>query len=96
VGWWFLIRNPQRGVVTNVGALVYGLWISVMASFALGLAYGLGFWITALGGLLFVSSDFLIGMTDIRGIQLRNANDWVWLTYVAGQMGIIYGSALVI
>lgn len=95
VGWWFLIRNPQKGMVTNIGALVYGLWISMMASFALALGFGLGFWLTAIGGLLFISSDFLIGMTDIRGIQLRNANDWVWLTYVAGQMGIIYASAIV-
>jgi hypothetical protein len=94
-GWWFLIRNPQKGVVINIGALAYGLWISVMASFALALANGLGFWLAALGGLLFVSSDLIIGMTDIRGIQLKNANDWVWLTYVAGQMGIIYANALV-
>jgi hypothetical protein len=95
LGWWFLIRNPQKGTAINVGALVYGLWISVMASFALALAFALGgaFWLTALGGLLFVSSDFIIGMTDIHGISLKNANDWVWLTYVAGQMGIIYGGA---
>ncbi len=96
-GWWFLIRNPQKGTVINVGALVYGLWISVMASFALALAVALGgaFWLTALGGLLFVCSDFIIGMTDIHGFSLKNANDWVWLTYVAGQMGIIYASTIV-
>ncbi len=94
LGWWFLIRNPQKGTAINLGALVYGLWIGVMASFALALALALGgaFWLTALGGLLFVCSDFIIGMTDIHGISLKNANDWVWLTYVAGQMGIIYAS----
>ncbi len=97
LGWWFLIRNPQKGMVTNIGALVYGLWISVMASFAFALALALGgaFWLTAIGGLLFVCSDFIVGVTDIHGISLKNANDWVWLTYVAGQMGIIYASALV-
>ncbi len=91
-GWLALIRNPQKGTVTNIGALVYGLWISVMASFALALAFALGgaFWITAVGGLLFVASDFIIGITDIRGISIKNANDWVWLTYVAAQMGIVY------
>ncbi len=91
-GWWFLIRNPQKGMVVNVGALVYGLWISVMASFALALGYALGgaFWVTAVGGLLFVASDFIIGVTDIRGTPVRNANDWIWLTYVAAQMGIVY------
>jgi hypothetical protein len=95
LGWWFLIRSPQKGLVVNLGALVYGLWISVMASFALALGYALGFWLTAIGGLLFVASDFIIGATGIRGIQVKNANDWVWLTYVAGQMGIIYAGWLV-
>jgi hypothetical protein len=96
-GWWFLIRNPQKEAAINIGALVYGLWISVMASFALALAAAVGgaFWLTALGGLLFVISDFIIGVTDIRGISLKNANDWVWLTYVAAQMAIVYTSAIV-
>ena len=95
-GWWLLIRNPARGTAINLGALVYGVWIGAMASFALALAVGLGggWWIAALGGLLFVASDFIIGITDIRGIALKNANDWVWLTYVAGQMGIVYAGAL--
>jgi uncharacterized membrane protein YhhN len=96
-GWLALIRNPEKETAINIGALVYGLWISVMASFALALAVAVGgaFWVTALGGLLFVTSDFIIGVTDIRGISLKNANDWVWLTYVAGQMGIIYAGQLV-
>lgn len=95
-GWWMLIRNPQKETAINIGALVYGLWIGVMASFALALATALGgtFWLTALGGLLFVSSDFIIGVTDIRGISLKNANDWVWLTYAAAQMAIVYTSAI--
>ncbi len=94
-GWQFLIRNPQKPKAINIGALVYGLWISVMASFALALAFAVGgaFWLTALGGLLFVTSDFIIGVTEIRGISLKNANDWVWLTYVAAQMAIVYTSA---
>ncbi len=95
-GWWFLIRNPQKDAVTNIGALVYGAWISVMASCALALAFALGrfAWLTALGGLLFVVSDFLIGVTDIRGVRIKNANDWIWLTYVAAQMAIVYSSVM--
>ncbi|HEX7588536.1 MAG TPA: lysoplasmalogenase [Anaerolineae bacterium] len=92
VGWLALIRNPAKGASINIGALIYGSWIGLMASFALALAVVIGgaFWVTALGGLLFIASDFIIGITDIRGIQIKNANDWIWLTYVAGQMGIIY------
>lgn len=94
IGWWFLIRNPKKDAVTNIGALGYGLWISVMAACALGLGYALGFWLTAIGGLLFVASDFIIGITDIRGIKIKNANDWIWLTYVGAQAGIIYAGGI--
>ncbi len=96
-GWWLLIRNPQKPKAINIGALGYGLLVSAMASFALALAHALGgaFWLSALGGLLFVTSDFLIGVTDIRGTHIKNANDWIWLTYVTGQMGIIYAGQIV-
>ncbi|MCL4394923.1 MAG: lysoplasmalogenase [Chloroflexi bacterium] len=96
LGWLLVIRNPEKSRSVNVGALLYGMWIGVMASFALALAYTLGgaFWLTAFGGLAFVASDFIIGVTEIRGLSLKNANDWVWLTYVIGQMGILYAAAL--
>ncbi len=95
-GWLGLIRNPQKGTAINLGALVYGLWIGAMASFALALGHLFDgvFWLTALGGLLFIASDFIIGVTDIRGIVFENANDWIWLTYLLGQMGIIYAGWL--
>ena len=97
LGWQFAIRNPQKPKAINIGALLYGAWVGTMASFALALAVAVGgaFWLTALGGLSFVASDFTIGITDIRGIKIKNANDWIWLTYVMAQMGIIYSSAMV-
>jgi len=96
-GWWVAIRNPQRERAVNVGALVYGSWIGVMASVALVLASTLGgaWWATAVGALSFLASDFLIGATDIRGVRIRTANDWIWVTYIAGQMGIVYAGWLV-
>jgi hypothetical protein len=96
VGWLVLIRNPEKHSSINIGALLYGAWIGLMASFALSLAVVIGgaFWVTALGGLFFIASDFIIGVTDIRGIQIKNSNDWIWLTYVAGQMGIIYAGGI--
>lgn len=90
--WQLLIRNPEKEPAINIGALVYGAWVGTMASFALALAVAAGgaFWLAALGGLSFVASDFTIGVTDIRGTKIKNANDWIWLTYVMAQMGIIY------
>ncbi len=96
LGWAMLIRNPSKPAAINIGALVYGMWIGTMATFALTLAVAVGgaYWLTALGGFVFVISDFIIGITDIRGMSIKNANDWVWLTYLAGQMGIIYAGWL--
>lgn len=94
-GWREYIRNPQKPDALNIGALVYGSWIAIMASCAVGMASALGgtWWLAALGGLSFVVSDFIIGTTDIRETRIENANDWIWMTYLAGQMGIIYAAA---
>lgn len=97
-GWLVLIRNPQKDTATNIGALAYGMLVGAMATFAFALGWSVGgrFWLTAIGGLSFVVSDFIIGVTDIRGIHIKNANDWIWLTYVGAQAGIIYASAIVV
>ena len=87
-----LVRNPAKGAALNVGSLIYGMWIGAMAATALALGNAVGFWLTAAGALFFVASDFVIGITEIRGLAFKNANDWVWLTYVVGQMGIVYGA----
>lgn len=93
-GWLILIRNPHKDLATNIGALVYGMLVGAMAACALALGFAIGAWLTAIGGLFFVVSDFIIGITDIRGIKIKNANDWIWLTYVLAQAGIIYAGAI--
>ncbi|MFY9115214.1 MAG: lysoplasmalogenase [Dethiobacteria bacterium] len=92
IGWSFLIRNPKQKKALYIGGLAYGLWIGIMASFALSLAITLGgtWWMAAAGALLFAVSDAIIGVTKIGGISFRYSEIWVWLTYVLGQMGIIY------
>jgi uncharacterized membrane protein YhhN len=94
IGWIFFIRNPAESKIFTVGALLYGLWVGGMAAVGLALALKLGgaWWWVAIGGSLFVLSDFLIGMTEIGKHPLRHAPLWIWGTYVAAQMGIIYAS----
>lgn len=95
VGWLFFIRNPRKQAILNYGALGYGLWVGGMACFALDLAMMLGgvWWLTAVGGLIFVLSDLLIGVTDVGGYRMKHKEIWIWFTYVAGQMAIIYAAA---
>ncbi len=93
-GWLWLVRNQKRDRVTSIGSLVYLLWVCTMASFAFALGYALGFWLTAIGGLLFVISDFIVVVRDVGDKRIKNVNDWVWLTYVGAQAGIIYAGNL--
>lgn len=92
VGWFFFIRNDKQDKLFTIGALIYGLWVGGMACFAFALYYentGI-WWIPAFGGLLFVISDFIIGVTDIGGRKLKYEPLWIWFTYVAAQMCIVY------
>ncbi|PEK51455.1 hypothetical protein COL64_11065 [Bacillus toyonensis] len=92
IGWFFFIRNEKQDKLFTIGALIYGLWVGGMACFAFALYYENTeiWWIPALGGLLFVISDFIIGVTDIGGRKLKYEPLWIWFTYVAAQMCIVY------
>lgn len=93
-GWLWLVRNPSKDRITNIGSLIYLLWVGMMAWFALGLSSALGLWLAAIGGLLFVVSDFIVVVCEVGGKRIKNASDWVWLTYVGAQAGIIYAGSL--
>lgn len=91
--WRLFIYNPEKMHALNAGSLIYAFLIGAMTSFtfAVGLELG-GWWWTILpGALLFYLSDTIIGITDIGRVALKRPHLWIWLTYVLGQMGIIYG-----
>lgn len=96
VCWLYWIRNPQQSVLINIGALIYGLWVSGMSCFAFVFAIALGgvWWLAAIGGFLFVVSDLIIGITSVGTVQMKHSEIWIWLTYVTAQMGIIYAGVL--
>ena len=91
--WRQFIRNPERMPALNFGSLIYALLIGTMTYFAFSVAVKLGgwWWIILPGTLLFYISDTIIGITDIGRAALKRPHLWIWLTYVLGQMGIIYG-----
>ncbi len=93
-GWVRYVRNPRKDRATNIGALVYLLFVGTMASFAFALGNALGLWLAALGGWLFIVSDFIVVASDVGGKRIKHASDWIWLTYVAAQMGIIYAGGM--
>ena len=92
--WYTYVRQPARSKVLNVGSLVYGWLIGIMVALTLVLAACDAHYLAlAVGALLFLVSDFLLGNWVIRGHVWRSVNDAIWLTYVSGQLLIVYSVA---
>lgn len=94
IAWRLLIYNPERIPALRYGSLIYALLIGTMAYFTIivGITLGGWWWLLPLGALFFYISDTIIGVYDIGKTELKKPELWIWLTYVLGQMGIIYGT----
>ncbi len=90
--WAFAMRKSDAKPPLRFGLLGYALVIGVMASFTFAAAvkHGGVFWLTAVGGLLFVVSDGFIAVKDfIRKDTWPNGDNWIWATYVPAQLCMI-------
>lgn len=92
VSWFIFVRSPENSTFINIGSFVYAIWLGFMASCAAELAILLGsaWWLTSAGAFLFAMSDLTIGITKLGKKKFKNPEIFIWLTYVAGQAGIIY------
>jgi uncharacterized membrane protein YhhN len=95
--WIALIYNPRQSRLLNVGSLIYAWLISIMAGTATSLAIQSHedphFILTAIGGLLFLASDLILGNRELRGHKWFLVNDVVWVIYITGQALIVLTSA---
>jgi len=88
--WYALVRNPNEGKAINLGSLLYGLLFGVTSALAITLAvYDAHYIALALGALLFMASDLILGNWVIRGHTWRSVNDVIWVTYASGQLLIV-------
>ena len=94
--WIALIYNPKQTRLLNVGSLLYAWLISVMAATATSQAIqAIGephFILTAIGGILFLVSDLILGNRELRGHKWYLVNDIVWIIYITGQTLIVMTS----
>jgi hypothetical protein len=92
--WYTQVRNPHESRAINVGSLLYGLLFGVTSALAITLALDNAHYIgLALGVLLFMASDLILGNWVIRGHAWKSVNDVIWVTYVSGQLLIAYSVA---
>jgi uncharacterized membrane protein YhhN len=88
--WFFLIYNPAKSRVLNIGSLFYGWLIAIMAGTATALALSdPRFTLTAIGGVLFLISDIILGNRELRDNGWFLVHDVVWVLYIAGQALIV-------
>jgi hypothetical protein len=88
--WFFLIYNPTKSRVLNIGSLFYGWLIAIMAGTATALALSdPRFTLTAIGGVLFLISDIILGNRELRDNGWFLVHDVVWIIYITGQALIV-------
>ncbi len=88
--WFFLIYNPAKSRVLNIGSLFYGWLIAIMAGTATALALSdPRFALTAIGGVLFLVSDIILGNRELRDNDWFLVHDVVWVLYITGQALIV-------
>lgn len=91
--WVLLVREPGRGPALNYGTLGYSLLLAAMAGAAAALAVqSAAFLPLAVGGLLFIVSDLVLGSELMRRTHFRSIGDVIWTTYTVAQMLIVYSS----
>ena len=92
--WWALIRSPQTDAVLNYGSLGYALLLAAMAGLAVSLALQEPRFVPlALGVVLFLVSDVLLGHRLFQGGKFLLIGDLVWMTYIVGQLLIVFSTA---
>lgn len=88
--WVMFIHNPAKPRSLNLGSLIYAWLIAVMAGTAGALAISdARFTLTAIGGLLFLISDLILGNRELRDNAWFLVHDVVWVLYIAGQALIV-------
>lgn len=87
--WVVLVRSPKLGAI-QYAALIYGLFLATVAGAAVGLALQSSrFWLLAIGTLLFMTSDLLLGAQLFANKHFRYMGDVVWITYILAQFLIV-------
>ncbi|MFN8471548.1 MAG: lysoplasmalogenase [Anaerolineae bacterium] len=88
--WRGMVYSPKTPLALNIGSLLYAALIAVMAASGAALAVQSPRFVpTAVGGVLFLVSDLILGNREFHGRGWRLMNDVIWVTYIIGQELIV-------
>lgn len=89
--WRLAVDTPHAPGVLRAGALGYLVVLATMTGVAWGVASRAPWlWTLAAGALLFFLSDAMLGNQIFRRNDWPGVGDVVWLSYIAGQAGIVW------
>jgi hypothetical protein len=91
--WYAVVYRGAKGKPSTLHyvALPYAVLLASTTGIATGLALNEGiFAVMALGTLLFLLSDLLLGAELFNGLHFKGIGDVVWLLYGPGQMLIVF------
>ncbi len=90
LAWFVVVQRGAHLTPLRLAALPYALLLATTAGAALGLALQAPPLIpAAIGGALFVVSDFLLAAQQFRQARFPLISDVVWLTYAPAQLLIL-------
>jgi hypothetical protein len=92
--WRRLIYSPDASPTMNYGALGYGLLLAAMTGIAISVALQKPAFVwMAVGAVLFMASDVLLGNVLFRKNTFPLSRDIVWILYAIGQLLIVFSNA---
>ncbi|MBI3359777.1 MAG: lysoplasmalogenase [Chloroflexi bacterium] len=93
--WAAFVRSPETPRMLNVAVLIYLGLIATMTGLAVWLALGQPrLWPLALGAILFLASDTILGNQIFRKNSWFLVSDVVWMLYICGQALIVWSNAV--
>jgi hypothetical protein len=93
--WWRFVYHPKTPRPLTLGALGYLVFLASMTGVAVALSIAEPrLWLVGLGAVLFLISDSILGNQLFRHNHWPYVSEAVWLTYIAGQAGIVWASGL--
>lgn len=94
--WARVVRSPSVPAMLNTGSLGYLVLLGSMTAMACAFALTDARWaMLAVGALLFLASDAILGNQIFRENRWPLSSEAVWGTYILGQAGIVLSTLAV-
>ena len=94
--WFFALRQSKEPFAIKSAGVVYITMVCVIAAMGIGITvYSVRLWPLALGGMLFLVSDVVVGLHDIGKRTIPYLEAVIWGTYAPAQFFLLLGAFMI-